>query len=223
MRYAITSVLMALALASPAGAEPRNLSGFDRVNVRDHIAVEVRSGPAFAVDVSGPEAARVVTRVEGRELRIWERNRPWFGRDPRVNATVIVTMPSVSGLSAARGATLVAGDIAAGHISLAAAMGAELRITGSCQSLDAAAAMGAELHAENFHCLAADVSAAMGADARVFASESFDATAAMGANVAIAGGGHGDTSAAMGGSIRIADGGKADHRSAAMGGTISQN
>lgn len=223
MKYAVASVLAALVLAAPAGAEMRNLSGFNAVQAQDNIVVEVRIGPQFAVEVVGPEANRIITRIERNQLKVSERNRPWFGRDRRVNALVRVTMPRVASLAAAKGATLTAIDINADDMSLAAAMGGELRVNGSCESLDVAAAMGGIVRAQDFHCVTADISAAMGGEARVFATRTFDATAAMGGSVNIAGGAHGDTTAVMGGSVRIADGGKSDHSTAVMGGEVNHD
>ncbi len=220
MKYAVAFVLAALVVALPARAEMRNLSGFDSVQAQDNIVVEVRTGPQFAVEVTGPEANRIITRIDRDQLKVSERNRPWFGRDRRVNALVRVTMPRIESLAAAKGATLTAIDITADDMSLAAAMGGELRINGTCHDVDVAAAMGGIVRAQNFHCLTADISAAMGGDARVFATRTFDATAAMGGSVNIAGGAHGDTTAVMGGQVHIADGGKSDSSTAVMGGEV---
>jgi len=222
MKYAAASVLLALTMAAPASAEMRNLSGFTEVVAQDNIVVEVRTGP-YAVEVTGVEANRIITRIDRDQLKISERNRPWFGPDRRVNALVRVTLPSVSSLAAAKGATLTAFDIAADDMSLAAAMGGEVRVNGTCHSLDVAAAMGGIVRAEAFHCVNADISAAMGGEARVFATRTFDATAAMGGTVNIAGGAHGDTTAVMGGAVRIADGGKSDSSTAVMGGEVTHN
>lgn len=223
MKYAVASVLAALVVVAPARAEMRSLSGFTGVQVQDNIVVEVRAGPQYTVEVTGPEANRVITRLERNELKISERNRPWFGPDRRVNALVRVTLPRISSLAAAKGATLNAFDIAADDISLAAAMGGELRVNGSCHSVDVAAAMGGVVRAEGFHCVSADISAAMGGEAQVFATHTFDATAAMGGSVNIAGGAHGDTTAVMGGAVHIADGGKSDRSTAVMGGEVDHN
>jgi len=223
MKYAAASVIAALAMAAPASGEMRNLTGFTSVQAQDNIVVEVRAGPQYAVEVTGPEANRIITRLDGSQLKISERNRPWFGRDRRINALIRVTAPNVSGLAAAKGATLNAFDITADDMSLAAAMGGELRVTGTCHAVDVAAAMGGIVRAQDFHCVTADISAAMGGEARVFATRTFDATAAMGGMVNIAGGAHGDTTAVMGGQVSIADGGKADHRTAVMGGEVNQD
>src|SRR5262249_49320319 len=154
--------------------------GFTSVKAMDHIVVEVRTGPQYAIEVTGPQADRIVTSIDLQgALKINERNRPWFGPDRRINALVRVTMPAVTDLAAAKGATLTAYDINVEDISVVAAMGGEIVINGSCHSVDATAAMGGTVHAENLHCLSADISAAMGGDARVFATQTFDATAAM--------------------------------------------
>lgn len=226
MKYVLAAAATAtvLALAGSASADTRALSGFTAVKALDHITVEVRRGSQYSIEVTGPQADRIVTSLdENGALKINERNRPWFGPDRRINALVRVTMPTVTDLAAAKGATLTAYDIEGEDVSLVAAMGAELTINGSCHAVDATAAMGGVVRADNFHCLTADISAAMGGDVRVFATNTFDATAAMGGNVHISGGGHGDTTAAMGGSIEIADGGRADGRTAVMGGSVSQH
>ncbi|MFZ2030210.1 MAG: DUF2807 domain-containing protein [Vitreimonas sp.] len=223
MKYAVASVLLALTMAAPASAELRNLSGFTEVQAQDNIVVEVRTGPQYAVEVTGPEANRIITRVDRNQLKISERNRPWFGPDRRVNALVRVTVPAVSSLAAAKGATLNAFDINADDMSLAAAMGGQLRVTGACRAVDVAAAMGGIVRAEGFRCATADISAAMGGEARVFATHTFDATAAMGGSVNVAGGAHGDTTAVMGGQVNIADGGKSDHSTAVMGGEVNHD
>jgi hypothetical protein len=220
---AASSIAAVLALSAQASADTRNLSGFTSIKALDHVVVEVRSGPQYAIDVSGPEADRIATAIDvDGTLKINERNRPWFGLDRRVDALVRVTMPRVTELAAAKGARLTAYDINAQSMSLTAAMGGVLAINGSCRDLHATAAMGGVLHAENFRCATADTTAAMGGDVAVFATDTFDATAAMGGSVHIGGGAHGDTTAAMGGTIQIADGGHADDRTAVMGGRVSQ-
>ncbi|MFT3726737.1 MAG: DUF2807 domain-containing protein [Terricaulis sp.] len=224
MKFVLATAVAAAMVfgAANATAETRALSNFTSVKAYDHLVVEVRNGAQYSVEVTGPQADRIATSIDlDGALKINERNRPWFGPDRRVDALVRVTMPNVTDLAAAKGATLTAFDITGEDVSIVAAMGGELTINGSCHSVDATAAMGGTLRADNFHCLTADISAAMGGDARVFATQTFDATAAMGGSVHIAGGAHGDTTAAMGGSIQIADGGRSDDTTAVMGGNVS--
>ncbi|WP_395648320.1 GIN domain-containing protein [Terricaulis sp.] len=202
MKRLLAPALLAMAIAMPAAAEPRNLTGFDGVNVSDRIEADVMIGPQFSVDVSGPDAGRVQTRLDGDTLRISERNRPWFGGSRRVNATVRVTLPRIEGLAASRGASVRMGRVETDSMSLAAAMGGELTISGSCRNLSVAVSMGGIVKAEDFQCLTADAAASMGGEARIFASQSFDASASMGGVVNVAGDpDHSDVSTSMGGEV----------------------
>ncbi|HYD87490.1 MAG TPA: DUF2807 domain-containing protein [Vitreimonas sp.] len=199
-RLAVTAVL-AMLMAGPAMAETRNHRGFDSVGAQDQIRVEITVGGEYAVDVSGRDAERVLTEVEGGTLKIRQRNRPWFG-SRHLDATVRISMPELESVAAARGAELTATGVDAQHFEIAAAMGAEVRVRGTCSSLDAAAAMGAVIRADELLCQTADVAAAMGGDARVYASQSYEGAASMGGTINVAGeGADRGSSTAMGGSI----------------------
>jgi hypothetical protein len=217
---------LALAVASPALADTRSLSGFDNVNASGQFSVEVLVGPEYGVTVNGSDAARIRTRVDGDTLRIEPVNRPWFG-NPRYEATIRVTLPRLEGVAASRGATLRAsaggecssfeaaaamgsdmwvGGLQCGAVEAAAGMGATLTLEGACRDFEAAAAMGAVVRAANLHCETADVSAAMGGEIAAYASVSYDASAAMGGDITVSGGAaNSDRSAAMGGSITQRD------------------
>lgn len=202
MKYLIAPALLAMAVATSAAAETRNLTGFDQVNAADRIEVTVAMGPAYAVQVEGPDAARVRTVVDGDTLRITDRNRSWFGGNRRINASVHITMPRIDGLASSRGATLRAENIRATSINLAASMGGDLDVSGTCTTLNASASMGGTLDAENFHCSTANISASMGGEVEAFAAQRFDASASMGGDVEVAGAGErGDVSTTMGGSV----------------------
>lgn len=223
MKYLVSVALLAFALAGPAQAETRNLSGFTRVAAFDRMTVEVAVGETYAVDVTGSDAGRVRTRIDGRTLKITDARRPWFGGGPRLDAHVRVTAPRIEGVAAARGAELTAtisgecDDFSAAaamgattHVSglschrvdASAAMGGELELNGACEALDVSAAMGGSVGARGLQCRTVDASAAMGGAIRAYASERYDASASMGGAISFAGEARrGDTSAAMGGSI----------------------
>jgi hypothetical protein len=223
MNRFVAVTLLAAGLAGAAHAETRDVTGFTAVQAHDRITVEVSTGDQFSVQVTGADADRVRTELRGDALRISDARRPWFGRSPRIDATVRVTAPLIEGVAAARGAELTAtlsgacDDFSAaaamgGSVSVtglecdsvdaSAAMGGELNLAGACGSLDVSAAMGGDVRAGELRCRTVDASAAMGGAMRVYASERYDASAAMGGDINIAGGAHrGDTSAAMGGSI----------------------
>lgn len=192
------------ALVGVAGAETRHLSGFEGVSAAGRFDVSVTVGDAYSVTITGPDAGRLKTEIEDGVLKIETRNRPWFGDEPRVNADVLITTPRLTSLVSARGAEVEATNINADNFTLVAAMGGEVRAAGTCQRLDASAAMGGSLNASDLHCAIADVSAAMGGEARVFASQSLDANASMGGSVRVAGApAHTDISTSMGGGVSL--------------------
>jgi hypothetical protein len=223
MKRLFAPALIALALAAPAAAETRDLSGFRAVNAEDGLSVAVTIGERYAVEVTGSDADRILTRVDNGALRIRDAHRPLF-HSPRLDAHVRVTMPAVERISAARGSELSANltggscdelSVAAAmggetnvtgaqcdRISTSAAMGGQVRIAGACRAHDASAAMGAVVRADELQCETVDASASMGGDIKAFASESYDASAAMGGSIDIEGGGRSSgASSVMGGSI----------------------
>lgn len=202
MRTTLITSALVLVLAGVAHAEVRNVSHFTGVSAADRIRVEVSIGDSYRVDVSGSEADKVTTRVDDGTLVIRRTHRPFWGGTPSIDAQVHVTMPAVDSLASSRGAELIAANVTADNMSLAAAMGGELRVSGTCGKLDAAVSMGGSIRAQELQCRDADIAASMGGDARVFASNSFDAAASMGGSVNVAGGGRGDDIAtSMGGSV----------------------
>lgn len=214
----------AVALASsPAAAEPRAHADFESVRASGRFEVEVQVGPGFSVDVGGPDAAGITTRIHGDTLVVEPARRSWFG-ERSYNAHVRITLPRLRGVAAARGATMRAqaggecdafsaaaamgsqlqvSGLECESVEASAAMGAELRLEGSCGHVDVSAAMGAEVDANALTCLTADLSAAMGAEISAYSSETFEA------------------SASMGGDIQVAGQGRAEGRSAGFGGSIS--
>ncbi|MBP6690206.1 MAG: DUF2807 domain-containing protein, partial [Hyphomonadaceae bacterium] len=189
MRTLLITGAALIALATVAAAETRNVTGFTGVSAADRIRVEVAVGERYHVDVSGSDADKVTTRVDDGTLIIRRTHRPFWGGTPPIDATVRVTLPRVESLASSRGAELNATNITAQNMSLAAAMGGELRVTGTCTTLEAAVSMGGAIRAEGLECRDADIAASMGGDARVFASNHYDAAASMGGSVNVSGGG----------------------------------
>jgi|CXWL01.1.fsa_nt_gi hypothetical protein len=223
----LTALIFTLTLLSgAAAAETRNLSGFERVRAADRLEVEIGIGPVFSVDVTGVDAARVRTRIVSRQLEISDGRRNWFGGGRKLDAVVRVTMPLVEGLAAARGAEMSATlSGACEDLSVAAAMGASIRARGiECASVDAAAAMGGEVQLVGT-CRALSVAAAMGGEVRAggLLCQTVDASAAMGGDVQAFASQSYDASASMGGAVNVAGQAAQRESSAAMGGAITSN
>lgn len=202
MRTLLIAGAAIVALAGVANAEIRRVSNFTGVSAADRIRVEVALGDAYRVEVVGSDADKVTTRVDDDTLVIRRTHRPFWGGTPPIDATVRVTMPAVENLASSRGAELNASNVSAEHISLAAAMGGELRVSGTCTDLNAAVSMGGSIRAEGLECRDADLAASMGGDARVFVSNRYDAAASMGGSINVSGGGRsGDIATSMGGLV----------------------
>lgn len=203
MRSTLITAAALCALVGSAHAETRNLSNFTGVSAADRIRVEVSVGEAYRVDVSGSDSERVSTRIDDDGTLVIRRtNRPIWGGTPPIDATVRITMPAVENLASSRGAELTAANVTAENLRLAAAMGGELRVSGTCGSADVAVSMGGTIRAQGLECRDADIAASMGGDARVFASNRYDAAASMGGSVNVSGGGQrGEIATSMGGSV----------------------
>ena len=204
MRLILAGCALAAAAAGSALAAPRAHTGFTAVEASAGTDVTVAVGPAYSVDVSGPGADRVVTRVVGRTLVV-EYERGWhWGRRPR--AEVRVTMPRVERLDASSGADLTVTGVNGGDIALESSSGADLRVSGTCASFTADASSGADIHAQDLRCENGSVEASSGADARVYATGRLDVDASSGGGIIAYGNpGLGNVSLSSGGSFRRAD------------------
>ena len=222
-RLILPAFILASVAVSPAMAQTSQLRGFDNVHAEGRFRVEVGVGPEYRVDVTGPDAARIRTYVDGDTLEIKPAHRGWFDGNPHYSATVHVTLPELEGVSAARGAVVEATaggacsqfeavaamggvldikDLQCRTIDATAAMGASLSLAGDCERLDVTAAMGGVVEASGLRCGAVDASAAMGGDVAAYASTSYDASASMGGNIDISGEAQaGERSTAMGGAV----------------------
>lgn len=185
MRLILATSVLAVLVAAPAYAAPRNVTGFTSVEARAGTDVDVTIGGAFSVDVSGPDSERIITRVDNGKL-IVEPVRGTSSR--RRNAEVRVTMPRAEALAASSGADLVARGVSGGDISIAASSGADLRVSGTCGSFNADASSGADLNAAALRCESGNVSVSSGADARVYATGALNVDASSGGGVQALGG-----------------------------------
>jgi hypothetical protein len=224
MKRLIATAALTFVLAGPAAAETRPLSGFRAIDAEDRLTVTVVIGDAYVVEVSGADAQRVRTRVDGRTLYIEDSRRPWFGGSPRLDAHVRVTSPAIDGVAASRGAhldanlagggcddfsaaasmgasTIVAG-LHCNAVSSSASMGGDVRLAGECGAHAVSASMGAFVRADELQCDVVTASASMGGDIRANARQSYQARASMGGTIDVFGGATArQIATSMGGSV----------------------
>jgi hypothetical protein len=205
MRDVLISVALVLAVALPAYAETRALSGFSEISASEGVQIEVSQGDTYAVEVTGRDADKIVTTVHGDRLDITRRGFFHFGAGPE--ARVRVTMPHLNALRAqsgvqitlnemsgarldvnlSQGAVLEAGHVRIGALSVEASQGAMATLDGSCTSLNVRAAMGGMIDAASLQCESASASASMGGSVEIHAKQSVEANASMGGMIEVAG------------------------------------
>lgn len=203
MKLILAASALVLATAGVAHAEVRNLAGFTKVDANAGTDVQVTVGGAFRVEVTGRDADRIVTRVQGDTLIVEPvRGFSWRGRQ----ANIRVSMPRVDSLSASSGADLVATGVNGGSIALDSSSGADLRVSGTCATFTADASSGSDIDARQLRCESGSVDVSSGADARVYASGRLDVDASSGGGVVAYGNpGIGNIDLSSGGSLRRAD------------------
>lgn len=220
MRDILISAALVLAVALPAAAETRALSGFSEISARNGIRLEISQGDAYAVEVLGRDASKITTNVAGDRLIISRRG--FFNFGPGPDARVRVTLPRLSALEASsgveialgametprldinlsQGAELDAAGLNVGDLSLSASQGADVTLSGQCETLSVRASMGGNVAADNLRCANAVANAAMGGNVEIRADQSIEANASMGGMIDVAGAPARRTiSAGMGGAV----------------------
>ena len=104
-------VLLSLAAAPFAGAQQRQsrpLTGFDAIEVGGGIDLFVRQGDRFVVEVEASEddAAKIVTEVVGKTLKIGRKSSGFFHWGDE--GTVYATLPALVSLDASGGSDVAA-------------------------------------------------------------------------------------------------------------------
>jgi hypothetical protein len=200
MKRLIVPAILALAMATPAAAEVRNLSGFTKVDASAGVDVTVSVGPSFRVEVTGPGADRIQSSVQGDTLHV--RPTPGFHWGRRPSSDIRITMPSISGLSASSGADLEATGLSGGDVSLDSSSGADLEASGTCRAVNASASSGADIDARRLVCESGSADVSSGADIIVHVTGTLNIDASSGGDVTAVGDPRlGDISLSSGGSL----------------------
>lgn len=181
MRRLLATALFGLAFAAPAMADTRAHSGFSSVHASGGVEVNVAVGPEYRVEVSGPDASEVITRVDDGRLVV--RTGLWRFRRHAPDATVSVTMPGLDALDATGGGEIRAHGVDVAMLRLQASAGADLVVEGACGALTASASSGASIRAQELRCSSASVRVTSGAEASVFADGVLNVEAHSGGDV----------------------------------------
>ncbi|GAM99370.1 hypothetical protein U91I_03019 [alpha proteobacterium U9-1i] len=202
MKYLIVTAILALTCATPALADVRpNLSGFTKVDASAGMDVTVTVGSGFRVEVTGPGADRVMTRVSGDTLHVEPTPGMHWGRRPP--SEIRVSMPTLTGLDASSGSDIHATGINGGDVTLETSSGADITAAGACRTLSAHASSGSDLDARGLRCESGSADVSSGADIILNVSGTLNVDASSGGGVTAIGDPRiGDISLSSGGSLR---------------------
>lgn len=187
---AISALLVSMPLAS-AAAETRtfDFDDFNEVDIAAGVDATVTVGSDFAIAVEADEKdlERLRIEVKDRTLKISREYRGMSWSDGRGKIVATISMPTLVGIEASSGASVVATGIDAGAFAIETSSGGSAEATGRCESLDADASSGSRLDAEALQCARVVVDASSGASVRAYADEEMTADASSGASVKIFG------------------------------------
>ncbi len=185
----LTVSMFALAAAGAAVADgddkiTRNLdlSGFERIEISGVYELDVRVGPGYSIEISGPddEMNRVEASVKNgvlildqRDRKRGEKRRGW--RDNREGIDAVITLPSLTGLEVSGVVDGKISGIDADRFDIDISGVGDMELDGECGTLDADVSGVGDLDAEALECRVVSVEVSGVGSASVYASEEVEA------------------------------------------------
>ncbi len=208
MLKAITGAALLLCGSASMAQDTQSVevSSFDRMDVRNGVAVQVEFGgePGIVLEGDADDFDKIEIDVRDGELVISRQTR-WFGSNPGLDVIIRVSGRQADEIQVRRGASARVTGLDVERLELSISTGAEAAMSGSCGELDLNVSTGAAINAQNLVCQRVDVSASTGASARVHATGYAQASAGTGAAVWVFGDPDDrELRASMGGSARLA-------------------
>ncbi len=156
-----------------------DLGGFDAITIAGVYELDVRVGPDFSVELSGPayEMNRVETSVKNGALVLDQRKRikGEKNRNNRDGIEAVITLPSLTALKISGVVDGRVSDVDADNFSINISGVGDLEVDGECGALDANLSGVGDLDARGLECATAEVKVSGVGSAVVFASDAVDA------------------------------------------------
>ncbi|MEO1243935.1 MAG: head GIN domain-containing protein [Pseudomonadota bacterium] len=184
----LTAGLLALGLAGAAIADDDeiitdqlDLTGFERIDISGVYDLDVRVGPEFSVELSGPEYEmnRVEASVRNGALKLDMRDRKrgekrrW--RNKREGVDAVITLPMLTGVEVSGVVDGTIKDVNAGEFEIDISGVGDVEIDGECGVLDANLSGVGDLSADGLECNKVIVKVSGVGDADVYARDEVDA------------------------------------------------
>ena len=187
---------------APAVTQARELTGFTSIDVGGGLDTEITVGPAFKVEVIGPQPDLILTELDGTTLSIHPQRRNWWRGTPRTH--IRVSLPALEGVTSSSGANVGVTGVTGGDLTLEASSGASLDIAGTCAAISAEASSGGSLDAAELVCATGSAEASSGGSVEVHVTGTLNIEASSGGSIDAAG----DPTI---GDISLSSGGSFDH------------
>lgn len=209
MKVFFTLLAISLGVAASAQENENSLSPFTRIDIFGPFKAELIKSDQDAIAIDGTDRHHIVREVRNGELHLKFKNKHyidrWTSEDyPRsqyINAKIYYT--ELSEIHAQAGAEVFSGDILKARtlnldcsmgakmdlevlsqkLYIKASMGAIIELEGATENLEVKASMGGVINAKRLASNTTLVSARMGAEVNVNASEEIEVNAGFGAMV----------------------------------------
>lgn len=157
------------------GQEPRQVGGFDAIDVSGPFRVSVEVGPPAALELRGDD--NVVPKVEA-EVRDSTLHLSLPGRIvTKLPLEAIIHVPSLVNLDASGAATVTAAGLTGEHLEVGAAGATRISVTGQVDAVDIGVAGASTVEAQALTTARARIDASGASTVEVVATQSLEAEA----------------------------------------------
>jgi len=161
--------------------EPRNVSGFSKIEAGGAINIEVTVQKDFSVTVEGDDnlLQHIKTEVSGDTLKIYNEGK--LSMKTKVN--VKISMPEINGLNISGASNATVTNVKSNSLELEASGASKVKVEGEVESLKSDASGASKIDAKNLRAENADVEASGASSSTVFSSNELKADASGASNI----------------------------------------
>lgn len=154
-----------------------DLTGFDSIDVSGVYELDVRVGPDFSIELSGPayEMERVEASVRNGVLHLDQKERRRRWGDNRQGVDAVITLPSLAAIDISGVVDGAIAGVNSDRFEVDISGVGDIRFDGECGALDARVSGVGDLDADALECRVVTVRVSGVGDASVYASEEVDA------------------------------------------------
>lgn len=178
------------AASAQATGDSTDLNGVKRLSTSAGLDVVYEVSDAYSIDIDVRRGDLDDVRIErdGDTLEIGRTRQNGWGWGNRLDATVTVFGPGLIDVDASSGSSATVSGISAADFRAEASSGADLDLSGTCETLRADASSGADIDASALRCEDGDIEASSGADIDAYLTGIVNIDVSSGADATVEGG-----------------------------------